>query len=223
MTQTTMARTARAVILGTLALGGIAAHAAAADGIYISGSVTATDLSHNINRNTGLMDSPSISTTTSQTDIGLRLGLGYKTHVSEDWYVGIEGFYSFENVATDSLNGMLASRLELDASYGADARVGYDVTDTFSLYALAGVTFLDFENSTGYTFAPPMQELSETEAGFTYGIGTEIRLNDRLSAVGEYRLTKDVGFTPNADVVGGLVNDNQLDHGALRLGFNFSF
>lgn len=197
--------------------------ASAEDGFYISGSITATDLNHSINRNTGQMDSSSISSFSSETDIGLRLGLGYKTHVSEDFFVALEGFYSWENATTESLNGMLRSTLELDASYGADARFGYDVSDKFAVYALAGITFLDFDNDTGYTFAPPMQELSETESGFTYGFGAEIQVTDRYSVVGEYRITNDVSFTPNPDVVGGFINDNQIDHGALRLGINFSF
>lgn len=209
-----------ALLAGTaLVSGGVAAE----DGFYISGSVTATDLNHSINRNTGQMDSPSISSFSSETDIGLRLGLGYKTHVSEEFFVAVEGFYAWENASTESLNGMLRSTLELDASYGADVRFGYDVSDRFAVYALAGVTYLDFDNDTGYTFAPPMQELSETEAGFTYGFGAEIQMTDRYSIVGEYRITNDVSFTPNPDVVGGFVNDNQIDHGALRLGLNFSF
>jgi len=199
------------------------ATAQADDGFYVSGSVTATDLSHNINRNTGSADSASASTTVSQTDVGFRLGLGYKRHVTEDWFVAVEGFYSFENAETRSLNGMLVSTLELDASYGGDFRVGYDITDKFAMYALAGVTALEFENSTAYTFAPPMQEISKTEAGFTYGIGAEIQLTNKMSVVGEYRITNDISFTPNADRVGSLVNDNQIDHGALRLGVNFSF
>jgi opacity protein-like surface antigen len=197
--------------------------ASAEDGFYISGSVTATDLSHGINRNTGQMDSPSISSFSSDTDVGLRLGLGYKAHVSKDFFMAFEGFYSWENASTESLNGMLRSTLDLDASYGADLRLGYDVSDKFAVYALAGLTYLDFDNDTGYTFAPPMQELSETEGGFTYGFGAEIQLTDRYSVVGEYRITNDVGFTPNPDVVGGFVNDNQIDHGAFRLGVNFSF
>ena len=195
----------------------------AEDGFYLSGSVTATELSHNINRNTGDRDSASLSSNASNTDIGLRLGAGYKTHVAADWFVALEGFYAWENATTESLNGMLVSRLELDASYGADFRIGYDVTDKFAVYALGGITALDFDNSTAYTFAPPMQELSATETGFTYGFGAEIQVTERYSLVGEYRLTSDVGFTPNPDRVGELVNDNQLDHGALRLGMNFSF
>jgi len=197
--------------------------ASAGDGFYVSGGVTATDLSHNINRNTGEFDSSSISSTVSETDIGFRLGLGYKSHVSEDWFVAVEGFYAFESASTESLNGMLVSSLELNASYGGDIRVGYDVSDKFAVYALAGITALDFENNTAYTFAPPLQELSATETGFTYGVGTEIQLSERMSVIGEYRITNDVAFTPNPDRVGELVNDNQIDHGALRLGLNFSF
>jgi opacity protein-like surface antigen len=197
--------------------------ASAKDGFYVSGSVTATELGHNINRNTGQMDSPSISSFSSETDIGLRLGLGYKRHVSKDVFLAVEGFYSWENAQTESLNGMLRSTLDLEASYGADARIGYDVSDKFAVYGLAGVTFLDFDNDTGYTFAPPMQQLSETEAGFTYGFGAELQVTDRYSIIGEYRITNDVSFTPNPDVVGGFINDNQIDHNALRLGVNFSF
>lgn len=197
--------------------------ASAGDGFYVSGSITATDLNHNINRNTGLMDSASVSSSVSDTNVGLRLGAGYKTHLSDKVFVAVEGFYAFENAETESLNGMLVSRLELDASYGADLRLGYDITEEFSLYALAGVTALDFDNNTAYTFAPPMQELSATETGFTYGIGGELQMTDRMSIIAEYRLTKDVDFTPNPDRVGELVNENLIDHGALRVGVNFSF
>lgn len=195
----------------------------AEDGFYISGSITATELGHSINRNTGDMNSPSISSNVDKTDIGLRLGAGYKTHVTNDVFVALEGFYSFENASTESLNGMLRSTLDLDATYGADFRLGYDITEKFALYALAGLTVLDFDNDTGYTFAPPMQELSETESGFTYGVGAEIQMTDKISLIGEYRITSDVSFTPNPDVVGGFVNDNYIDHNALRLGVNYSF
>jgi len=201
----------------------VSQHAAADDGFYVSGSITATELGHTINRNTGLMDSASISSNVDNTDVGLRLGVGYKTHITNDTFVAIEGFYSFENTSTESLNGMLVSSLELDASYGADLRLGYDITEKFALYALAGITVLDFENNTGYTFAPPMQELSATESGFTYGLGAELQITDKVSVIGEYRITSDVGFTPNADRVGSFVNDNQLDHNALRLGVNYAF
>lgn len=223
MKQLVSARALAVGIAATAAIGSASMSASAGDGFYVSGSVTATDLNHSINRNTGQMDSPSISSFASETDIGLRLGLGYKTHVSEDFFFAVEGFYAWENASTESLNGMLRSTLSLDASYGADARIGYDVSDKFAVYALAGVTYLDFDNDTGYTFAPPMQQLSETEAGFTYGFGAEIQVTERYSIVGEYRITNDVSFTPNPDVVGGFVNDNQIDHSALRFGLNFSF
>ncbi|GHF31327.1 hypothetical protein GCM10017044_28560 [Kordiimonas sediminis] len=196
---------------------------AADDGFYVSGSITATELGHSINRNTGSADSPSISSNVDKTDVGLRLGVGYKTHVTNDVFVALEGFYSFENATTESLNGMLRSTVELDATYGADLRLGYDITEKFALYALAGITALDFDNDTGYTFAPPMQELSETETAFTYGFGAELQMTDKISLIGEYRITSDVKFTPNPDVVGGFVNKNYLDHNALRLGINYSF
>lgn len=210
---------AAAVVFSSLTVSSV--HAT--DGFYVSGSITATDLTHEINRNTGLMDSASISSSASDTNVGLRLGLGYKAHVSENVFVAVEGFYSFENSETENLNGMLVSRVDLDASYGADLRLGYDVTEKFAIYALAGITALDFDNDTAYTFAPPTQELSSTEAGFTYGLGGELQVSPKWSVVAEYRVTKDVSFTPNPDKVGDFVNPNQLDHGALRLGLNFSF
>lgn len=219
----TLTRTSAFAIAAFIAVGAEMSAASAADGFYVSGSVTATDLSHNINRNTGDFDSASASTTVSETDVGLRLGIGYKTHFSSDFFAAVEGFYAWENATTQSVNGMLVSTLDLNASYGADLRLGYDITERFAVYALAGITALDFDNSTAYTFAPPMQELSETETGFTYGIGGEVQVTERFSVLAEYRLTNDVSFTPNPDRVGELVNDNQIDHGALRLGLNFSF
>lgn len=197
--------------------------ASAGDGLYISGSVGATELGHSIRRNTGVREEASISTLTEQTDISLRLGLGYKHHVTDRVFLAAEAFYAWENGSTETLNGVLVSELELDASFGGDVRFGYDVTEDFALYGLAGVTWLDFDNDTAYTFAPPVNTLSDTEAGFTYGIGAELALTDRISVIGEYRITSDVSFGPNADRVGELVNDNEIDHNSLRLGVNFSF
>lgn len=197
--------------------------ASAADGIYVSGSISATELGHSISRNTGVHEEPSISTLTEETDVSLRLGLGYKYHVTDRAFVAVEAFYSWENGSTRSLNGVLASELDLDATFGGDARFGYDVTENFAVYGLAGVTWVDFDNDTGYTFAPPTQFLSDTQAGFTYGFGAELALSERISLIGEYRITNDISFTPNADRVGELVNANSIDLSSMRFGVNFSF
>lgn len=215
----------RTAAIAATALAGVASTTAAmaGDGVYVSGSISATELGHSISRNTGVHEEPSISTLTEETDVSLRLGLGYKHHVTDRAFVAVEAFYAWENGSTRSLNGVLASELELDATFGGDARFGYDVTEDFAVYGLAGVTWVDFDNNTGYTFAPPTQFLSETEAGFTYGFGAELALSERISLVGEYRITSDISFTPNADRVGELVNANSIDLNSLRLGVNFSF
>lgn len=215
----------RAAAIAAAGITGLAAAtaASAADGIYVSGSISATELGHSISRNTGVHEEPSISTLTEETDVSLRLGLGYKHHVTDRAFVAVEAFYSWENGSTRSLNGVLASELDLDATFGGDARFGYDVTENFAVYGLAGVTWVDFDNDTGYTFAPPTQFLSDTQAGFTYGFGAELALSERISLIGEYRITNDISFTPNADRVGELVNANSIDLSSMRLGVNFSF
>lgn len=201
----------------------VAPAAFAGDGVYVSGSIGGTQLGHSIRRETGVQDVPSISTLTEETDLTLRFGVGYKQHVTDRAFLAAEAFYAWENGSTSSVNGVLVSDLELDASFGGDVRFGYDITDDFSLYGLAGVTWLEFDNDTSYTFAPPVNTLSETEAGFTYGLGAELALTDRVSVIGEYRITNDVSFTPNADRVGEIINDNDIDRNSLRLGVNFSF
>lgn len=217
--------TPKLALAASALLAGVAAAptAMAGDGLYVSGSIGGTQLGHSIRRNTGAQDVPSISTLTEETDLTLRFGLGYKQHVTDRVFLAAEAFYAWENGSTSSVNGVLVSDLDLESSFGGDVRFGYDITDDFALYGLAGVTWLKFDNDTSYTFAPPVNTLSQTEAGFTYGLGAEVSVTDRISLIGEYRITNDVSFTPNADRVGDIVNDNDIDRNSLRLGLNFSF
>lgn len=203
--------------------------AIAADGIYVSGGINGTTQENNQSRNTGSNqpntgagNGPSGSVVDKENGIGFVGGIGYKKHVTEDFFVSAEGFYSTENVDTTIINNVLVNNVDLNSTYGADLRMGTDVTDKVAIYGLISATAYDFDSQISYTFAPPMDAVSESKWALTYGGGVEIALNDRISTFGEFRIANDLSFETPVDR-GGVTSRNELNFTTLRTGLRFSF
>ncbi len=201
----------------------------ASEGLYFSGAINSTTQESFSSRNTGsnapntgAAGGPSGTVVDKDTGIGFVGGIGYKKQLTEDFFASVEAFYSVEDADTTTLNNVRINHVELNSTYGADLRLGTKVTDKVSLYGLAGMTAHDFDSAISYTFAPPKDNVSGEEWGFTYGGGVEIALTDRLSTFGEFRLVNDLDFDTPIDR-GGVSNIEELDYTVIRTGLRFSF
>lgn len=196
----------------------------AKDGFYAGINVGQSTLAHEIQRDSGTNESPSITTRTEDTDFNIGLNLGYHLSLSENWFSKFEVFYSFENAQSLNKNNLLVTKIDLNSSYGATVKPGYQVTEDFSVYGFFGIIALDFDIDNSYPFAPPMRSDSETETGFQYGFGAEASIDDNWSIVLEYAVTKDVSFDPIPEVaVPGKINPNDLDYANLSVGVRYRF
>ena len=214
-------------ITGLLALASSAAFstsALASDGFYISGYLQNTTQDHTIERNTGTNTTPSITTSSEETDVGVGLALGYKTHVKDKVFVAVEGFYNKESAETRNLNNLLITEVELDSTYGINLKAGFDVTPEFSVYGFIGSTWVDIDLDNAYPFAPPMRSGSETESEVSFGFGVSYRLTESVAVIGEYTQLNDLDFDPLPEVaVPGKVNPNELDLSSWKVGVSYHF
>lgn len=199
------------------------------DGIFISGGFNSTTQENNQSRNTGVntpnngaADGASGTVVDKESGLGFVLGLGYKKHFTSDFYASVEASYSSEDVETTIINNVLVNNVTLNSTTAFDLRLGHDVTDKVSVYGLIGVAGYDFDSQLSYTFAPPMDAVSETEWGATFGGGVEIAFNDRISTFGEFRLTNDLSFDTPVDQ-GGITSINELNYSTIRTGLRYSF
>lgn len=201
----------------------------AGDGIFVSGGINSTTQEFNQTRNTG-SNEPNVgpaggasgSVVDKNTEIGFVGGLGYKHHISEDFYLSLEAFYSVESANTVTINNVLINDTELDATYGGDLRIGTDINDKVSIYGLSSLTAFDFDTELSYTFAPPVDEVSSTEWAFVYGGGVEVNITDNVSTFGEFRIANDIGFNTPTDR-GGITSENELNYSVIRTGLRYSF
>jgi len=193
-------------------------------GFYAGVAIGQSTLAHEIQRDTGSDASPSISTRNEETDIALRFSVGYTVDLTEKTHVAVEGFYSLEDASTLSKNNLLVSRVNLDSTYGFNVKPGIHITEDFTLFAILGLTVLDFELNNSYPFAPPVRSASEQEQAFNFGFGGEYTLTDNFSVFGEYSQVKDVSFDPIPEVaVAGKINPNELDYSSLNIGVKYLF
>ena len=209
------------LMLGSL---GISASALAADGFYAGAKLQSSTFGHELQRNTGAADNPSITTFAEETDVAGGVFLGYKMHVTDDAFVAAELFYNSESASTTNINNMLQTQLELESTYGVNFKAGVDVTEKFSVYGIAGATWLDFDINNSYPFAPPMRSGSTDEVGLSLGAGFEYQVDSAWSVKGEYVQVKDVNFDPLPEVaIPGKINPNEVDYDSLSIAVSYSF
>jgi len=196
----------------------------AKDGFSFGSIASNVTFGHTIERNTGSEISPSITSRTEESDIGLGLSLGYQFHVIDDFFLGADVFYQEQNVETRNINNLLITELSLNETYGIKLKAGVDVTDKFSVYGLIGQTTLDFDINNSYPFAPPLRDGTADVDEITFGIGAEYDISDHWSFVAEFSQLNDVNFDPLPEVaVPGQINDNQVDLNSLSFGLNYNF
>jgi len=210
-----------AVMFGSLGFG---ANALAADGFYAGAKVQSSTFGHELQRDTGDVSNPSITTFAEESDVAAGIFLGYKMHVTDDAFVAAEVFYNAENAQTTNINNMLQTQLELESTYGINFKAGVDVTDKFAVYGIAGATWLDFDIHNSYPFAPPMRSGSTDEVGLSIGAGFEYQVDNAWSVKGEYVQVKDVSFDPLPEVaIPGKINPNEVDYDSLSIAVSYSF
>ncbi len=212
----------------TLILAGLAGLFAtmthAENGLYAGFNLGQSTLAHEIQRDSGSKDTPSITTRTEDSDFNVTLNLGYHYNFTESWFAKVEGFYSFENASTLNKNNLLVTKIDLNATYGVTLKPGYKVTEDFSVYGIFGLVALDFDIDNSYPFAPPMRSDDDVETGFQYGFGAEVSVADGWSILVEYVTTKDVSFDPIPEVaVEGKINPNELDLATFNVGVRYLF
>lgn len=218
-------------LIVAVALSAFAYQPAQAGEVYIVGSAGVTESTHSIERNLGenppVLPSPDAGGVTSVDEDGasFSIGAGYRTKIpGSPVFVGVEGFYTFEDIESRNINGVLITDVDVDGQYGGRVLLGYDVNDRLKLYAHGGVSWIDFDLANSYTFADPVTSRSETEAAFAYGAGAEVEVIDNVGVFVEYTRTTEVGFDGIPEVAGntGRVNANDLSLDRIALGFRWA-
>ncbi|WP_189399672.1 outer membrane protein [Arenicella chitinivorans] len=193
-------------------------------GFYIGSHVSNFTVGHSLDRDTGTNTTPSILTLAEESDFGLGLNLGYKQQLNEKLYLAGELFYTDQDIQTNNVNNLLRTQLTVNESYGAKIKLGFDITDDFSMYGLIGSTTLDFDIRNSYPFAPPVRQASEDVSEFTFGLGAEYAVTGRFSVTAEYAQFNDAEFDPIPEVaVPGKINANELDFSGFTFGLNYRF
>ena len=210
------------------ALAAVMGSAVAADGLYVSGSLSAQTFGHEIERNTEAgLGAPDQSFVTRTEDTGgaFGLALGYEQAINSSFYWGAEVFYNASDASSTNINGVLVTDIDIDSTYGVRGILGTNVTDKVQLYAHAGITQVDFDIENSYTFAPPVTSRSDEETAFSYGVGAAVAVSDAVSVFTEYTQIADVDFNGIPEVAGGTgrVNENTLDLSSVAIGVKFSF
>lgn len=196
----------------------------AKDGFYLNSNITNSTFSHTIERNTGTNETPSITTRTEETDFGLGLNVGYKFHVIDSVYLAGELFYTNQDIETRNINNLLITDLTLNNTYGIKGKLGFDINEKFSVYAMLGQTTLDFDINNSYPFAPPLTDDTVDVDELTIGVGAEFMVTDKWGVTVEYAQLNDVSFDPIPEVaVPGKINDNEVDLTSLTFGLTYRF
>ena len=205
---------------------------AQADEVYVYGSVGVTGSTHTIERNTGAnppaLPVPDVGSTSTVEDTGssFQLAAGYQFDIPNSrTFIGLEGFYSAEDVDTRNINGVLITDVDVDARYGGRALFGVDVTDKWAFYSHGGIHVTEYDVTNSYTFAPPVTERSDRETAFGYGVGVKYKLSDNISVVTDYTRLSDIDFDGIPEVAGGTerINPNRLSFDRYSTGLRISF
>ena len=220
-------------VAGLVALG-LSAQATAGEGFYVGGQIGSSTLGHSIERNTGGAANPpglnggsgtqpSISTLSEETDVSVGLHLGYKHKVTDDAFVAAEVFYNHESAETTNLNGLLRSDVELEATYGINFKAGVELTEKFSVYGIAGATWLDLDVRNSYVFASPVKYGSDDEVALSLGVGAEYAVSNNWSVKAEYIRVNDADFDAPKEVVLEQFNPNEAEYDNFNVSLSYYF
>jgi opacity protein-like surface antigen len=193
-------------------------------GFYIGSHVSNFTLGHSIDRDTGSNTTPSILTLAEESEFGFGIDAGYKFQLNDKVYLAGELFYTDQDIETNNVNNLLRTQLTVNESYGAKIKLGFDITDDFSLYGLVGSTTVDFDIRNSYPFAPPVREASRDISEFIFGLGAEYAITKHISVNAEYSQFNDADFNPIPEVaVPGKINDNEIDFSGFNFGLKYRF
>lgn len=157
-------------------------------GVYLGGQIGWASYDNQLEQDDGVdLDGLSASGVSS----GLILGTGT---VNDGWYFGFQANYMVNN-ADGSFDD---DDLDVDESYGIDARLGRVVSENVLLYGLAGWQRtnieVDFDGATD----------DEDLDGFRFGAGVEFATEDNVFFRLEYTQTiyssEDLSYTGHEDI-----------------------
>lgn len=150
--------------------------------------------------------------------------VGYNYQMTNNVVVGIDGDFAWtgaDDSSTVFSGGADVGSLDTDLEWegAVRARLGYAV-DRFLPYIAGGVAFGRL-HGTGYDDVGVYQgEASETNTGWTVGVGTEYAFTDNLVGRAEYRYTDLGDFDVN---VNGTPISADLTTNDVRLGLAWKF
>ncbi|MCX7304155.1 MAG: porin family protein, partial [Hyphomicrobiales bacterium] len=149
---------------------------------------------------------------------------GYNYQMTNNVVLGVDGDFAWtgaDDSSTVVSNGVNVGSLdtELDWEGAVRLRLGYAV-DRFLPYIAGGVAFGRL-HGTGYDTGGVYQgEASETNTGWTIGVGTEYAFTDNLVGRAEYRYTDLGSFDAN---VNGTPISADLSTNDVRFGLAWKF
>ncbi len=118
----------------------------------------------------------------TEKDSSLDLGFFYKYNWNiKRIIVGVEFFYDYLNLKTDFKNNSVNFRYR----YGANLNLGYDISDNFSLYGIAGYGLIKYK---AYSYDDGYFKINETKSRPLYGIGIGYSLSPSWKIGLEYTL-----------------------------------
>lgn len=136
--------------------------------------------------------------------------VGYNFHVSDDWVAGIEADIDATGIKGElglggALSGFIAGAAQIRAGSQIDylgtvrARLGYVTDRDLLVYGTAGLAFGEVKSrynlavaSGGSTLFSAAGSQSDTDTGWTAGVGAEYPISDRMTLKAEY-LYADLG------------------------------
>lgn len=129
---------------------------------------------------------------------------GYDFALSENIFAGVEANFDLSSAKT----GNKTNGVELDHTFGASARLGYNVNSSTALYGRVG-----YQRLRGTTYVAGEKSVGSND-GLRLGAGLETAVTEQLSLRFEYNRTHF--YEPKADRTPGITtgfNNNQFSIG----------
>ncbi len=135
-------------------------------------------------------------TTTDSKNVGFGFNAGYKIDLNQDFYLAPEIFFDqLNNRSSDPASNdgsdfnFKQDFLTLNYRYGAQAKLGLKATENFSLFAIGGVTNVDYDinwNSLSTGIFSKYSSYGSQKIAFLYGIGLAYNISDKWTIQGSY-------------------------------------
>jgi outer membrane immunogenic protein len=147
------------------------------------------------------------------------LVLGHDYASNGPWVIGAVLDLSIGNErGTAAEPGPVVFKVKQDWEASLRGRVGYRMEGVMP-YATAGITYASFETQYRQLALPFISGDSQA-VGWTIGAGVDVPVNDRWTAVAEYRYTD---YGDNIDAMGTIDGPYDISSNQLYLGVNYRF